>query len=222
MHKNPEAKNQAEAKTALKEKDVFKSSFKAWIRVVAFIVVAVFLPEQAAQAVEYDWRVLWSKPGSLTSYSPNLIKDPRQLDIAAAVRNILKDIAGKPITAIKISSTLTINLEKPLNISKQRIEEIYNWLAGRPCGAKALYDFLVYKGVSAQEQDIAVMALTTDILSGVLKPEGNPKIIKSSLYALSRASEFFGAKLYPVKFDLTQGLSPKGTVPVLPFIAHFN
>ena len=38
-------------------KKEFKSSFKAWIRVVALIVVAVFLPEQVAQAVEYDWRV---------------------------------------------------------------------------------------------------------------------------------------------------------------------
>jgi len=40
----------------------FKSSFKAWIRMVAFIVVAVFLPQQAAQAMEYDWRILWLLP----------------------------------------------------------------------------------------------------------------------------------------------------------------
>jgi hypothetical protein len=36
------------------DKPSFKSSFKTWIRVVAFIVVAVFLPEQAAQAAGYD------------------------------------------------------------------------------------------------------------------------------------------------------------------------
>ena len=41
------------------KKPEFKSNFKSWIRVVAFIVVAVFLPEQVAQAVEYDWRVIW-------------------------------------------------------------------------------------------------------------------------------------------------------------------
>ncbi|MDD5409510.1 MAG: cysteine peptidase family C39 domain-containing protein, partial [Candidatus Omnitrophica bacterium] len=224
MHKNPEQENQAELKTDLQEQEkaAFKSSFKAWIRVVAFIVVAVFLPEQVAQAVEYDWRVLWQKPGSLTSYSPNLTKDLRQLDIPIAIRDILKDIAGKPINAIKISPTLTINLEKPLNISKQRIDEIYNWLVGKPCGSKALYDLLAYKGIAAQEQDIAVMALTTDILSGVLKPEGNPKIIKNSLYALSRASEFFGVKLFPVKLDLKQALSQKVAASVLPFIAHLK
>ena len=166
MHKNPE-----------KEKTTFQSSFKAWIRIVAFIVVAVFLPEQVAQAVEYDWRVLWQRPNAFTPYSPTLTKDPRQLDIPVAVRNILKDIAGKPINSIKISPTLSINLDKPLNISKGRIEEIYNWLIGKPCGSKALYDLLAYKGIPVQEQDIAVMALTVDILNGVLKPEGNPKII---------------------------------------------
>jgi len=70
------------------------------------------------------------------------------------------------------------------------------------------------------EQDIAVMALTVDILNGVTKPEGNPTIIKSSMYALSRAAEFFGQKLYAVKLEV-QGQSPihgakserMGTVP---------
>jgi cytoskeletal protein RodZ len=33
-----------------KSKPEFKSSFKAWIRVVAFIIVVIFLPEQVAQA----------------------------------------------------------------------------------------------------------------------------------------------------------------------------
>ena len=48
-----------------KTKSEFKSSFKSWIRVVAFIVVAVFLPEQVAQAVEYDWRVIAPKSDAL-------------------------------------------------------------------------------------------------------------------------------------------------------------
>ena len=127
------------------EKPKFKSGFKTWIRIVAFIVVAVFIPEQVAQAVEYDWRVLWQKPAV---FSPSYLKDISSIDIPLAVRNILKDIAGKPINAIKISPSLTIKLEKPLNISKERIEEIYSWLKGKPCGSKALYDFLNYQGQS--------------------------------------------------------------------------
>ncbi|MFH0762494.1 MAG: hypothetical protein V1925_01220, partial [Candidatus Omnitrophota bacterium] len=171
----------------------FKSSFKRWIRVVAFLVVAVFLPEQAAQAVEYDWRVLWQKPAV---YAPPLLSNNiNTIQIPNAIKDILIGVAGKPVTAIQISPTLTINLDKPLNLSRRRIEEIYNWLKGRPCGSKALYDFLSYRGVKAAEQDIAVMALSIDILNGVVKPEGNPKVIKNSLYALSKASEFFGHKL---------------------------
>jgi len=94
-------------------------------------------------------------------------------------------------------------LDKPLNITAQRIEEIYNWLKGKPCGAKALYDFLAYQGIQVADQDVAVVALTIDILNDVVKPEGNPKVIKNSLYALSKASEFFGLKLYPVKLSTT-------------------
>ena len=233
-----------EPKPEIKEqRSQFKSGFKTWIRIVALIVVAVFLPEQVAQAVEYDWRVLWQKP-AIGTFAPSYLKDIRTIDIPLTIRNILKDISGKPVNAIKISPNLTINLEKPLNISKQRIEEIYNWLQGKPCGAKALYEYLSYKGLSPKgtdpvlegtvpdtlEQDVAVLALTIDILNDVVKPEGNPEVIKNSLYALSKASEFFGHKLYPVKVDSTKGLSPselnqgdlKGTVPDVPFIAHLK
>ena len=120
-----------------KDEEQFQSGFKAWIRIVAFIVVAVFLPEQVAQAVEYDFRMLWPNPAI---YQPTGLKDIRQIDIPLTVRNILSDISGKPVTSLKLSDTLTIDLEKPLVISKQRIEQIYEWLKGTPCGPKALYD----------------------------------------------------------------------------------
>ncbi|MDD5506428.1 MAG: cysteine peptidase family C39 domain-containing protein, partial [Candidatus Omnitrophica bacterium] len=199
-------------------KPEFKSSFKAWIRVVAFVVAAVFIPEQVAQAVEYDWRVLWHKPAlglPSNTFAPDYLKNVQNINIPQAVKGILKDIANKPVTSIKISDNLIIELDKPLKMSNQRIEELYNWLMGKPCGSKALADFLNYKGVKAEEQDIAVFALTIDILNEVVKPEGNPEVIKNSLYALSKASEFFGLKLYPVK--LTE-LSAK----LAPFIAHLN
>ena len=198
-------------------KQEFRSSFKAWIRIVAFVVVAVFLPEQFAQAMEYDWRVLWQKPiVGAGAFTPPYLRDVRQADIPLTVKNILLDIAGKPITSVRISPELTVELEKPLNISKKRIEELYNWLQGKPCGTKALYDFLSYKGKQVQEQDIAVMALTVDILNDTIKPVGNPKIIKNSLYALSKASEFFGQKLYPVKIANLEMSN------LAPFIAHLN
>ena len=201
-----------------KTKPEFKSSFKAWIRVVAFIIVAVFLPEQVAQAVEYDWRVLWHKP-VVGTIAPSYLKDINSIDTALAIRNILQDIANKPITAIKVSSNLTINLDKPLKMSNQKIDEIFEWLKGRPCGSQALFDYLNYTGSKATEQDIAILALTVDILNGMVKPEGNPEVIKTSLFALSKTSEFFGQKLYPVKLDLNK-LDRK--IDPTPFIAHVD
>ena len=201
-----------------KSKTEFKSSFKSWIRVVAFIVIAVFLPEQVAQAVEYDWRVIWHKPVTST-IAPSYLRDLGNVDTAIAIRNILKDIANKPITAIKVSSNLTINLDKPLKMSNQKIDEIFQWLKGRPCGSNALFDYLNYTGSKATEQDIATLALTIDILNGVVKPEGNPEVIKTSLFALSKTSEFFGQKLYPLKIDLN---SLDGKIDLVPFIAHVN
>ncbi len=207
----------------------FRSSFagKPWIRIVAFVVALIFLPEQVAQAVEYDWRVIWQKPAVGNTFIPNYLNQNNlakpianaNLDIPVAIRDILKSIANKPITTIKISPTLSLQLEKPLKISSQRIEEIYNWLIGKPCGTKALFDLLNYKGLSVKEQDIAVLALTVDILNEILKPEGNPKIIKSSLYSLAKAAEFFGLKLYAVKFT-----NPRQelTAQITPFIAHLD
>ncbi|MBU1997875.1 MAG: hypothetical protein KKE64_00090, partial [Candidatus Omnitrophica bacterium] len=201
----------------------FKSSFKSWIRIVALVIVVIFVPEQVAQAAQYDWRVLWNKP-VLSTFTPMLspapLRDIASLDIAVAVRNILKDVSGKPITSIKVSPTLTIELDKPLNISKKRIEELFEWLKGRPCGSKALYDYLKYKGQDIQEQDIAIMALTVDILNDIVKPEGNPSVIKTSMHALAKTAEFFGHKLYPVKVNL-----PLTTYPLslnAPFVAHLT
>ena len=196
--------------------DGFKSGFKAWIRIVAFVIVAVFLPEQFAQAIEYDPRVLWrgAKAGILTPTS--MVQNVPTMDIPLAVKAILTDLSGKQVSAIRFSSDLTVKLDKPLNLSKEKIEEIYSWLKGRPCGSKALYDLLAYKGIRVEEQDIAVMALSIDILNDVVKPEGNPEVIKNSLFALSKASEFFGLKLYPVK------INPEDLANNTPFIAHLN
>ncbi|MBN2830864.1 MAG: hypothetical protein JXL82_01105, partial [Candidatus Omnitrophica bacterium] len=210
-------KNQLQTEGRIEQpKAEFKSSFKAWIRMVAFVVIVVFLPEQVAQAVEYDWRVFWNKPVAGT-VAPGALKNLTNIDTALAIRNVLKDIANKPINAIKVSSNLTISLDKPLVMSNERIDEITEWLKGKPCGSQALYDYLTYSGIKVNEGDIAIMALTADIINEVVRPEGNPTVIKNSLYALSQASKFFGVDLIPVKITDFQDLNK-----LTPFIAHLN
>src|SRR3989338_4019855 len=236
MSAESRGKNNSPAKPASEyrpeiDKPLFKSSFKSWIRIVAFIIVAVFLPEQISWAIEYDWRALWPRAAQplgpqlaanpYQTFSPNYTQNASQIDIPLTIKKILEDIANKPINAVKLSNGTTIELKEPLKMSRERIEQIYNWLKGKPCGSKTLYDYLKIKGVTLEEQDIAVLALTIDILNGVVKPEGNTEVIKNSLYALSQASEFFGHKLYPVIIDFNSRTTQLSN-SITPFIAHFK
>jgi len=221
----------AESYRIIVEKEPFVSSFKAWIRVVAFIVAAVFLPEQVSWAIEQDWRVLWPNSALASSanaadklsgaFAPGYTRNPININVPNTIKKLLQDINNKPITAIQLAPNVTVEMKAPLKMSAGRIEQIYQWLLGKPCGTKALYDYLKMRGATADESDIAVLALSVDILNDVTKPEGNPEVIKTSLFALSKASEFFGKKLVPVKY------SPNSSTPQLlnsltPFIAHFK
>ncbi|MDO8748233.1 MAG: cysteine peptidase family C39 domain-containing protein, partial [Candidatus Omnitrophota bacterium] len=213
------------------EKPPFESGFKTWIRVAAFIVVTVFLPEQVSWAIDFDWRVLWpntasamglDKPvftGSSKTLAPEYVKDIYRINIPDTIKKLLLDISSKPISTIQLSPTMSIELKEPLKMSKGRIEQIYNWLKGKPCGIKAFFDYLNMQGAKVEEQDIAVLALAVDILNDVVKPEGNPKIIKTSLFALAKTSEFFNHKLIPVKLST---INYELSTNLTPFIAHFK
>ncbi|MBU1125347.1 MAG: hypothetical protein KKC84_04925, partial [Candidatus Omnitrophica bacterium] len=204
----------------------FKSSFKSWVRVVAFLILVVFTPQQIAQAAEFDWRVIWRQPFAqplnlLPNQIPPQLQNLANPNIALAVKNILTQITQQPVTSIKISPTLTISLDKPLKLSKQRIEEIYNWLKERPCGAKALFEYLSFQSVVVSEQDLAVIALTSDIVNGIIKPEGNSEVVKNSLYALSQATQFYGLTLVPVQLDI-KSIPLDSANSLTPFIGHFK
>src|SRR3989338_2099248 len=218
------------------EKPPFESGFKTWIRVEAFIVVTVFLPEQVSWAIDFDWRVLWPNTasamglntpaltGSSKTLAPEYVKDIYRINIPDTIKKLLLDISSKPISTIQLSPTMSIELKEPLRMSQGRIEQIYNWLKGKPCGIKAFFDYLNMQGAKVEEQDVAVLALAVDILNDVVKPEGNPKIIKTSLFALAKTSEFFNHKLVPVKVNnsINSTNSINSMSSITPFIAHFT
>ncbi|MDD5566056.1 MAG: cysteine peptidase family C39 domain-containing protein, partial [Candidatus Omnitrophica bacterium] len=176
--------------------------------------MAVFLPEQAAQAAQYNWQAIWNQP---VAYKP-LLADSGHLDIPVAVKNILTEVAGKSLTNIQLSPNLTLHLNEPLQLSRDRIEEIYQWLQGKPCGSKTLFDLLALEGVPVLEQDIAVLALTVDILNNVVKPVGSPAIIKTSLFALAKTAQFFNVSMYAAKIEDFRAYAES----FAPFIAHLK
>ncbi|MEW6170735.1 MAG: cysteine peptidase family C39 domain-containing protein, partial [Candidatus Omnitrophota bacterium] len=209
---------------------------KIWIKIIAFIIAGIFLLEQPAWAIEYNPAVLWKniqpifnsafsgKPVNQINPALNITnQDLGNPEIADVLKKIILQLANKPIQEIRFNQNTNLILDKPLNLSKEKIEEIYNWVKGKPCGGKALYHYLHFiKGLNTYEGDVSALALTVDILAGVTKPEGNPEIIKNSLFALQKTAEFFGYTLYPVKINIDQPSEIDKLNTLIPFIAHFT
>ncbi|MFH1397423.1 MAG: hypothetical protein ABIH27_02595, partial [Candidatus Omnitrophota bacterium] len=103
VYKEHDLKNQATI-----EGPVFKSRFKSWIRTVAFIVVAIFLPEQVAWAIEYNPAALWShlNPLSALSSQSSAFSTPNpevfNKAVAQSVHRFLKPLINKPIAQVQI------------------------------------------------------------------------------------------------------------------------
>ncbi|MDD5044356.1 MAG: cysteine peptidase family C39 domain-containing protein, partial [Candidatus Omnitrophica bacterium] len=204
----------------------FRSAFKAWIRVIALLVVLIFVPEQVSWAIGYNPGVLWpnSQPLATSLLQPNL--NPPTLTnelIAENLRRSLRPLINKSLNQINFGNGLILNLgEKPRKISKDKAEIAYNWLkkpdtAAIHCGIYVLYNLLTAYNKKVSLEQLANLVLTIDILSGTvdddlydLEPQ-----VKSSIFALAKAAEYFGLKLYPIKASKLDNLKP-------PFIAHMK
>jgi len=103
-----------------------KSKFPTWMRGVALLVVAVFLPEQAAWAMSYDPSVLWAPKYYLgtgqAGYMANFV--------AENVRRSLNSLEDKPLGQIQISQNLVVNVpgagKEATYLSSSYIKKIYS------------------------------------------------------------------------------------------------
>ncbi|MDD5477973.1 MAG: hypothetical protein PHG87_07265, partial [Candidatus Omnitrophica bacterium] len=85
-------------------KKEFKSSFKTWIRAVAFIVIAVFLPEQAAQAMGYDPTTIWNH-----SYFVNQGKNGFLTYLVADnIKRSLDSLSYKQLNQVQLDKNLVV------------------------------------------------------------------------------------------------------------------
>ncbi|MCG2708144.1 MAG: M20/M25/M40 family metallo-hydrolase, partial [Candidatus Omnitrophica bacterium] len=110
--------NQQQTEDSIKQpKEEFKSSFKTWIRAVAFIVIAVFLPEQAAQAMGYDPTTIWNH-----SYFVNQGKNGFLTYLVADnVQRSLNSLAYKQLNQVQLDKDLvieTMSIKKSDTIAK--------------------------------------------------------------------------------------------------------
>ena len=77
---------------------------------------------------------------------PGYTRNPININVPNTIKKLLQDINNKPITSIQLAPNVTVEMKAPLKMSAARIEQIYQWLLGKPCGTKALYDYLKMRG----------------------------------------------------------------------------
>ncbi|MFC1510582.1 cysteine peptidase family C39 domain-containing protein [Candidatus Omnitrophota bacterium] len=211
----------------------FVSRFKSWIRTVALIIALIFLPEQISWAFNYNPLVLWGD-----NFSQKIAAvDPSASDeelvsarIASSVARLLKEVAYKPNTRIKLElpnasddkgvSAKHILIDSQAAFTNDRIMDYAAWLKNAEihplnCGVYAINDILQEKKVGVTLEEISVLSLLVDILGDVIKP-GDAKL-KTSLFAINKIVQSYGLNFKAVKIDPAQmqSLTP-------PFIANFK
>jgi hypothetical protein len=188
---------------------------KPWVKVVVWLVVLTFAPEQIAWAVDYNWRGMSS--AGMTGSSPQASVAPGALlpsqDKAAneAIANTLKaalvQMVGQNATDIRLSRSVTVHRTSPLALSENKVNEIDGWLREGDrslitCGAQALAGYFRVIGQGVTPAQISHYALLIDLLSDSIDiyTYNKAKRLENSLYALSQAALLFGAELKPVHF----------------------
>jgi len=213
------------------EHPTFHSSFKRWIKIVAWIVILTFGPEQISWAVNYNPGVLW-KSQAARYVDPSAPKAQQvSAQIAGNVENILRQIAYKENPQISLNlpnnafsdpelNDRSILIKSNIFFTNNKIEKIYTWLREpgvHPlnCGVYALRDLLGSHDIDVPAEELSVITLLVDILNHIIEP-GEPKL-KTSLYAIHRVAAAYGLDLKAAKLDPNQILN----IPT-PFLASLQ
>ncbi|HRZ39446.1 MAG TPA: cysteine peptidase family C39 domain-containing protein, partial [Candidatus Omnitrophota bacterium] len=218
----------------------FKSRFKGWLRLVAAIVVFVFLPEQISWAMNYNPAVLWSaQPISMTgmpiaSQAPALELQLPQREAAEMLATNVQSLLSR--AAMEGNRNLDIQIASPnqkefrdidglrisakTSLSPEKIQEVAQWLR-KPgihplnCGVFALHDFLKLSKMPISLEQAALSTLSVDLLTDIVKP-GDPTL-KTSLYAIDKVISLYQLDHAVIK------LEPQDILKLnVPFIANFG
>ncbi|MDD5292089.1 MAG: cysteine peptidase family C39 domain-containing protein, partial [Candidatus Omnitrophica bacterium] len=226
--------------------------FKTWMRVVALVLVVVFVPQQVAWAVDYDWRSIWrnSQPQAAGSSSAALAALPYsaiksagfEKQIAFNIKESLDSLRRSGSLSIQFNNNIVVGrtIQKP--ITKDNVENIYRKLVDSrnniiTCGAYSLYNLLGAYGMLTNEYressienrevtiiDIANTLILIDLLSSKdLEPTFNKNQLEISFYSLIKAAEVYGLRLQPFHFSTFQtDLESVNKQISFPFIATID
>ena len=152
----------------------YRSGFKPWIRAVALLLVVVFAPEQAAQAMGYDPTTIWNhayfvhqgKNGFLTYLVADNIKRSlnslayKQLNQVQLANDLV--IETKPLQSLPTRQGPASSQKTPLYLTGEVIKQINLWLkdpktqVDNNCGINALYLLLEQSNIKVRDRKSVV------------------------------------------------------------------
>ena len=202
----------------------FVSRFNQWMKVIAIIVLTVFIPDQISWAFGYNPAVLYKNLPTMYSTQDTDLPMPKPaMQIAGSMEYLLKQIQNKPNLRLQLnldqqSHALTIDTKTTFTADK--IHQITDWLKTPNlnvlnCGVYALKDVLEANGIKRSLSEISVMTLSVDIMADIIKV-GEPKL-KTTLFAINKTAKALGLDYESLKLSPTDTLNLK-----TPFIAHFK
>ena len=213
----------------------FDSRFNGWIRSVALAVILVFVPNQVSWAFNYNPAVIYGPKAPIIETSLMVLPAERAaMLVSGSVGHLLSEVENKPASRIdlkvddgvtkgswfKPAKEFTLKINSNVQFTKTEVNEIRRWL-GDPsihhlnCGVYALNDILEARGIKKTPEEVSVMTVTLDLMSGIVKP--GDKRLKTSLYALTEVAKTFDLDYSAAKFK------PESVLKVRPpFIAHLT
>ena len=208
-----------------------KSRFPTWVRAIALLIVAVFIPEQVAWAIEYNPGILFShviQPVQPIVYvHGNPVTDLSNLQsgmvVAANVRRSLESLSYKTLNKVSLAENLEVTNpdEDGIFLTSTKINKIIDWLQDPDtktinCGIQGLGYILKGYGVDTTIEELAILSILMDILSGAVNSFDGQLL--TSLHSLTEVSWHFGIRLHPVEMPVNEDIF---NLPI-PFIVHIK
>ncbi|MFC1594096.1 cysteine peptidase family C39 domain-containing protein, partial [Candidatus Omnitrophota bacterium] len=239
-YRKTEESHISESEEASQEIEIqpLKSRFPTWIRAIALLIVAVFLPEQIAWAMEYSPSILFpnaaqqqmqqqpqtqQQPGNLIQGGQQQVQPPSEMIIAENVKRSLNSLTYKTLKNVSLDENLEVinENEDGIFLTRRKVNRIYNWLldpATKPinCGIQGLGYILKGYGIETTLEEMAILTILTDIIAGTIEAYQGQLLV--SLYSLSEVANNYDVTLYPVQMAVDEDIFDLK----IPFIVHIK
>ncbi|MEI7999173.1 MAG: cysteine peptidase family C39 domain-containing protein, partial [Candidatus Omnitrophota bacterium] len=216
------------------------SNFKQWIKMVAIVVLLVFVPDQVSWAFGYNSTVLYKNlpvtQAPMGAGNDVMPKVAPQTQVAGSVEYLLKQIQDKDRLRVQLSldgpekkaeanqktkeGVGTLVVDTKTTFTKGNIASITQWLNDPKsnvlnCGVYSLQELLNLKGINRSLEEVSVLTISTDLMANIIKV-GDPKL-KTTLFSINKVGSALGLNYKALKVE------PKDELKLTtPFIASLN